>query len=124
MNMVNNIDSLHRNLSNNSFRPSQAPAWFSTLKSLTTLTLENGPLQGQVPPTTFYSTQFRIHQDITLDGESSMHKFNRKHILLSATETICNKLFNQPQVLYRLLQNPKLRKLCNFLSKSTFIYAV
>ncbi|XP_027067734.1 leucine-rich repeat receptor protein kinase HPCA1-like [Coffea arabica] len=48
------------NLSNNSFQPSQAPAWFSTLKSLTTLALENGPLQGQVPQQLFSLPQIQI----------------------------------------------------------------
>ncbi|XP_048141890.1 leucine-rich repeat receptor protein kinase HPCA1-like isoform X9 [Rhodamnia argentea] len=40
-------------LSNNSFAASAAPAWFSTLSSLTTLIIQNGPLQGSVPPNLF-----------------------------------------------------------------------
>ncbi|KAF8041852.1 hypothetical protein BT93_A0446 [Corymbia citriodora subsp. variegata] len=37
-------------LSNNSFAASGAPDWFSTLSSLTTLVIQYGPLQGNVPP--------------------------------------------------------------------------
>ncbi|KAJ9693520.1 hypothetical protein PVL29_009464 [Vitis rotundifolia] len=40
-------------LSNNSFDPSEAPAWFSTLPSLTTLILEYGSLYGSVPQKVF-----------------------------------------------------------------------
>ncbi|VFQ70309.1 unnamed protein product [Cuscuta campestris] len=44
MNSLNYLD-----LSNNTFEQSQAPQWFSTLQSLTTLVMEYGSLQGQVP---------------------------------------------------------------------------
>ncbi|KAL8099389.1 leucine-rich repeat receptor protein kinase HPCA1 [Apium graveolens] len=48
------MDSLNYvDLSNNSFNPSQAPAWFSTLSSLTTLVIEYGSLQGPVPQDLF-----------------------------------------------------------------------
>ncbi|XP_059453327.1 leucine-rich repeat receptor protein kinase HPCA1-like [Corylus avellana] len=40
-------------LSNNSFDPSEAPAWFSALPSLTTLVMEYGKLQGPVPQKLF-----------------------------------------------------------------------
>ncbi|XP_048319930.2 leucine-rich repeat receptor protein kinase HPCA1 isoform X1 [Ziziphus jujuba] len=40
-------------LSNNSFTPSEAPLWFSTLPSLTTLVMEFGSLQGPVPEKLF-----------------------------------------------------------------------
>ncbi|PQQ11564.1 hypothetical protein Pyn_38840 [Prunus yedoensis var. nudiflora] len=40
-------------LSNNSFDPSEAPLWFSTLPSLTTLAVEFGSLQGVVPEKLF-----------------------------------------------------------------------
>ncbi|XP_010653092.1 leucine-rich repeat receptor protein kinase HPCA1 [Vitis vinifera] len=40
-------------LSNNTFDPSEAPAWFSTLPSLTTLILEHGSLYGSVPQKVF-----------------------------------------------------------------------
>ncbi|KAG7944215.1 hypothetical protein I3843_15G088500 [Carya illinoinensis] len=36
-------------LSNNSFKPSEAPTWFSSLSTLTTLVMENGSLQGSIP---------------------------------------------------------------------------
>lgn len=44
-------------LSNNSFQESEAPAWFSSLQSLTTLVIEYGPLQGLVPQKVFSSSQ-------------------------------------------------------------------
>ncbi|XP_068318984.1 leucine-rich repeat receptor protein kinase HPCA1-like [Pyrus communis] len=40
-------------LSNNSFDPSEAPRWISTLLSLTTIVLENVALQGTVPERMF-----------------------------------------------------------------------
>ncbi|RWR90748.1 Protein kinase domain-containing protein [Cinnamomum micranthum f. kanehirae] len=39
----------HVDLSNNLFDKSEAPIWFSTIKSLTTLVMECGTLHGQVP---------------------------------------------------------------------------
>ncbi|KAH0995044.1 hypothetical protein GBA52_018908 [Prunus armeniaca] len=48
MNSLNYVD-----LSNNSFDPSEAPLWFSTLPSLTTLAIEFGSLQGVVPEKLF-----------------------------------------------------------------------
>ncbi|KAJ0016942.1 hypothetical protein Pint_09584 [Pistacia integerrima] len=44
---------LYRDLSNNSFDPSDAPSWFSTLPSLTTLIVEHGSLRGLVPDKLF-----------------------------------------------------------------------
>ncbi|KAG8390701.1 hypothetical protein BUALT_Bualt01G0110900 [Buddleja alternifolia] len=48
MNSLNYVD-----LSNNSFKKSTAPDWFSTLQSLTTLVIEYGPLEGSVPSAVF-----------------------------------------------------------------------
>ncbi|XP_073273684.1 leucine-rich repeat receptor protein kinase HPCA1-like [Primulina huaijiensis] len=48
MNSLNYVD-----LSNNSFKRSEAPNWFSTLSSLNTLVIEYGPLKGSVPPEIF-----------------------------------------------------------------------
>ncbi|TQD77023.1 hypothetical protein C1H46_037469 [Malus baccata] len=48
LNSLNYVD-----LSNNSFDPSAAPLWFSTLPSLTTIVLEYGALQGTVPEKMF-----------------------------------------------------------------------
>ncbi|XP_042963078.1 leucine-rich repeat receptor protein kinase HPCA1-like isoform X1 [Carya illinoinensis] len=47
-------------LSNNSFEPSAAPTWFSTLSTLTTLVMENGSLQGSIPHELFSFPQ--LHQ--------------------------------------------------------------
>ncbi|KAF6151297.1 hypothetical protein GIB67_020619 [Kingdonia uniflora] len=46
-------------LSNNSFDPSGAPGWFSTIDSLTTLVMENGNLQGPVPEKLFSFSQIQ-----------------------------------------------------------------
>ncbi|KAA8517588.1 hypothetical protein F0562_015062 [Nyssa sinensis] len=54
MNSLNYVD-----LSNNSFRQSEAPAWFSTLQSLTTLVVEYGPLQGLLPQKLFSFPQIQ-----------------------------------------------------------------
>ncbi|KAK9124866.1 hypothetical protein Scep_013712 [Stephania cephalantha] len=55
MNVLNYVD-----MSNNSFDASEAPKWFSTIQSLTTLVMENGKLQGLVPQTLFSFPQ--LHQ--------------------------------------------------------------
>ncbi|KAL9401785.1 hypothetical protein Peur_005634 [Populus x canadensis] len=48
------MDSLsYVDLSNNSFDSSESSDWFSTLPSLTTLVIENGPLQGTLTPKVF-----------------------------------------------------------------------
>ncbi|KAI5659304.1 hypothetical protein M9H77_28097 [Catharanthus roseus] len=47
-------------LSNNSFQQSPAPAWFSTLQSLTTLVLEYGSLEGEVPEQLFSLPQIQL----------------------------------------------------------------
>ncbi|XP_017225911.1 leucine-rich repeat receptor protein kinase HPCA1 [Daucus carota subsp. sativus] len=46
-------------LSNNSFDQSEAPAWLSTLSSLTTLIVEYGPFQGIVPSELFSLPQIQ-----------------------------------------------------------------
>ncbi|KAI4295233.1 hypothetical protein L6164_035300 [Bauhinia variegata] len=54
MDTLNYVD-----LSNNSFDPSEAPAWFSTLPSLTTLIMEFGSLQGPLPSKLFSIPQIQ-----------------------------------------------------------------
>ncbi|KAF9592305.1 hypothetical protein IFM89_013531 [Coptis chinensis] len=54
MNSLNYVD-----LSNNSFDPSNAPGWFSTITSLTALVMENGKLQGTVPQKIFSFPQIQ-----------------------------------------------------------------
>ncbi|MCH98165.1 putative leucine-rich repeat receptor-like protein kinase, partial [Trifolium medium] len=44
---------LCRDLSSNNFDPSEAPTWFTTLPSLTTLIMEFGSLEGPLPPKLF-----------------------------------------------------------------------
>ncbi|XP_077239205.1 leucine-rich repeat receptor protein kinase HPCA1-like isoform X2 [Tasmannia lanceolata] len=54
MSFLNYVD-----LSNNSFEASEAPTWFSTIQSLTTLVMENGELKGPVPLKMFSSPQLQ-----------------------------------------------------------------
>ncbi|KAL2227850.1 probable leucine-rich repeat receptor-like protein kinase At5g49770 [Sesamum indicum] len=54
LNSLNYVD-----LSNNSFPQSGAPDWFSTLKSLTTLLIEYGPLNGSIPSELFSLPQIQ-----------------------------------------------------------------
>ncbi|KAK8704598.1 hypothetical protein V6N13_048218 [Hibiscus sabdariffa] len=54
MNTINYVD-----LSNNSFDPTEAPVWFSTLSSLTTLVIEHGSLQGPIPEKLFSFPQIQ-----------------------------------------------------------------
>nr|QJR84049.1 CARD1-like protein 4 [Phtheirospermum japonicum] len=54
MNSLNYVD-----LSNNTFKQSKAPDWFSTLQSLTTLVIEYGPLEGSVPSEIFSLPQIQ-----------------------------------------------------------------
>ncbi|PKI41018.1 hypothetical protein CRG98_038546 [Punica granatum] len=54
MTALNYID-----LSNNSFDASEVPKWFSTLSSITTLVVEYGSLQGQLPQKLFSHPQLQ-----------------------------------------------------------------
>ncbi|KAL6998544.1 hypothetical protein U1Q18_008672 [Sarracenia purpurea var. burkii] len=54
LNSLNYVD-----LSNNSFQRSEAPTWFSTLQSLTTLVIEYGLLQGPLPQKLFSLPQIQ-----------------------------------------------------------------
>ncbi|KAK2647382.1 hypothetical protein Ddye_014871 [Dipteronia dyeriana] len=54
MNSLNYVD-----LSNNSFDPSEAPIWFSTLPSLITLVMEFGSLEGRFPEKLFSCSQIQ-----------------------------------------------------------------
>ncbi|XP_048493695.1 leucine-rich repeat receptor protein kinase HPCA1 isoform X2 [Beta vulgaris subsp. vulgaris] len=55
MNSLSYVD-----LSNNFFEGSEAPEWFSTLLSLTTLMIEYGSLQGPVPQKLFSAPQMQL----------------------------------------------------------------
>ncbi|URE27874.1 leucine-rich repeat receptor-like protein kinase [Musa troglodytarum] len=64
------IDNLNYvDLSNNTFDPSESPAWFSELQSLTALVIESGGLYGEVPQKLFGFPQL---QQVILDD----NKFN------------------------------------------------
>ncbi|CAL9170726.1 unnamed protein product [Musa hybrid cultivar] len=59
------IDNLNYvDLSNNTFDPSESPAWFSELQSLTALVIESGGLYGEVPQKLFGFPQL---QQVILD---------------------------------------------------------
>ncbi|GFP90089.1 probable leucine-rich repeat receptor-like protein kinase at5g49770 [Phtheirospermum japonicum] len=86
MNSLNYVD-----LSNNTFKQSKAPDWFSTLQSLTTLVIEYGPLEGSVPSEIFSLPQI---QEVLI-GNTGMLGYSRKHGLLS-NSTIGKALFYEP----------------------------
>ncbi|CAI0406811.1 unnamed protein product [Linum tenue] len=69
MNNLNYVD-----LSSNFFEPSEAPTWFSTLPSLTTLVMEHGSLQGPLPPKIFSFPQIQqvLLNDNAFNGTLSM----------------------------------------------------
>ncbi|KAF4354441.1 hypothetical protein F8388_018401, partial [Cannabis sativa] len=46
-------------LSNNTFDATESPGWFSSLSAITTIIIENGPLQGQIPEELFSSPQLQ-----------------------------------------------------------------
>ncbi|TXG53539.1 hypothetical protein EZV62_018795 [Acer yangbiense] len=52
-NLTNLTTLSYLDMSNNTFDQSTIPSWFSTLQSLTTLTMESTELQGEVPATVF-----------------------------------------------------------------------
>jgi hypothetical protein len=54
MNMLNVVD-----LGNNQFNPSVAPDWFTTLTNLTSLSVSNGGLVGEVPAALFALPQLQ-----------------------------------------------------------------
>ncbi|GAA0142250.1 transmembrane signal receptor [Lithospermum erythrorhizon] len=57
---LSGMDSLNYvDLSNNTFEPSEAPSWFYTLPSLTTLVIEYGSLQGSISPRLFSLPQIQ-----------------------------------------------------------------
>ncbi|KAB5561866.1 hypothetical protein DKX38_006823 [Salix brachista] len=60
-------------LSNNSFFSSEAPDWFSTLPSLTTLVIEHGSLQGTLPSKVFSFPQI---QQVLLRNNALNGSFN------------------------------------------------
>nr|TKR58877.1 putative leucine-rich repeat receptor-like protein kinase [Populus alba] len=68
MDALNYVD-----LSNNSFYSSEAPDWFSTLPSLTTLVIEHGSLQGTLPSKVFSFPQI---QQVLLRNNALNGSFN------------------------------------------------
>ncbi|KAK1567558.1 hypothetical protein Q3G72_013507 [Acer saccharum] len=52
-NLTNLTTLNYLDMSNNTFDPSPIPLWFSTLRSLTTLTMDHTELEGEVPTTIF-----------------------------------------------------------------------
>ncbi|KAE8731855.1 putative leucine-rich repeat receptor-like protein kinase [Hibiscus syriacus] len=72
MNTLNYVD-----LSNNSFDPTEAPVWFSTLSSLTTLVIEHGSLQGPVPEKLFSFPQLQqVSGVLDVDRKLRNNAFN------------------------------------------------
>ncbi|KAJ4817028.1 Leucine-rich repeat protein kinase family protein [Rhynchospora pubera] len=71
MNQLNYVD-----LSNNTFDPSESPAWFSELSSLTALIIQSGGLQGEVPAALFSIPPLQevILDDNALNGTLDISK--------------------------------------------------
>ncbi|KAF8411900.1 hypothetical protein HHK36_004458 [Tetracentron sinense] len=120
-------------LSNNSFAPSAAPAWFSTIQSLTTLVLEYGTLQGPVPQMLFSFPQLQqvklrdnafneslnmgnsISQQLQLvdlqNNQISSATFTNTLILLG--NPVCNALLNTVYCQLQELPKPYSTSLAN-----------
>ncbi|GAB4832507.1 hypothetical protein Ancab_006528 [Ancistrocladus abbreviatus] len=92
----------HFDLSNNSFDESEAPEWFSTLRSLTTLIMEFGSLEGPIPQDLFAFPQLQrvlIGNPVcTTAVELSSTRFH------SIESTLCTNLGLTPGSIS--LQNP------------------
>nr|XP_010921260.2 probable leucine-rich repeat receptor-like protein kinase At5g49770 [Elaeis guineensis] len=81
MNDLNYVD-----LSNNTFDPSESPAWFSQIESLTALVIQFGGLYGQVPQKLFSFPQLQqvILDDNKFNGNLDMgHNFSQQLQLVS-----------------------------------------
>ncbi|RRT55409.1 hypothetical protein B296_00047892, partial [Ensete ventricosum] len=74
-----------RDLSNNTFDPSESPAWFSELQSLTALVIESGGLYGEVPQTLFSSPQLQ-QQKPAVPYSTSLANYDISTYLLRSTE--------------------------------------
>ncbi|XP_020230734.1 probable leucine-rich repeat receptor-like protein kinase At5g49770 isoform X2 [Cajanus cajan] len=106
MNALCNLD-----MSNNSFKPLDFPGWFSTLKSLTTLKMENTQLQGQVPTSLFriINLQTVVLKDNKINGTLDIGSSYSNHLRLVDLETNSIDSFQQndvPNVKIILKDNP------------------
>jgi hypothetical protein len=65
---------IHRDMSNNSFTPSNIPSWFSNLTNIMTLTMQSVGISGQVPQElfSFRKLQHLILSDNQLNGTLDM----------------------------------------------------
>ncbi|CAL9065167.1 unnamed protein product [Musa banksii] len=80
MNNLNYVD-----LSNNSFSPSEAPGWFTTIESLTALVIESGGLLGQIPEGLFSLPQL---QQVLLDNNQFNGTLNMSSIVGSQLQLV------------------------------------
>ncbi|WOK95895.1 putative leucine-rich repeat receptor-like protein kinase [Canna indica] len=80
MDFLNYLD-----LSNNSFDPSEAPNWLSGLNNLTTLIIESGGLQGQVPQEIFSFPQL---QEVRLNNNSFSGTLNMSTKITQALKIV------------------------------------
>ncbi|WCJ27916.1 Leucine-rich repeat protein kinase family protein [Euphorbia peplus] len=80
MNSLSYVD-----LSNNSFVTSEAPTWFSTLPSLTTLVLENASLEGPFPPKIF---SFQQIQQVLLKNNAFSDQLDMGEAIGSQLEVV------------------------------------
>ncbi|KAJ6746816.1 LEUCINE-RICH REPEAT-CONTAINING PROTEIN [Salix koriyanagi] len=84
MDALNYVD-----LSNNSFESSEAPDWFLTLSSLTTLVIEQGSLQGILPAEVFSFPQL---QQVLL--RNNAFQWLLQHGLILVGNPVCTALSN------------------------------
>ncbi|XP_065023092.1 leucine-rich repeat receptor protein kinase HPCA1-like [Musa acuminata AAA Group] len=80
MHVLNYLD-----LSNNSFDPSEAPNWFSDLHNLTTLIIESGGLQGEVPQDLFSLSNL---QEVRLSNNAFSGTLNMSSNITQGLKTL------------------------------------
>ncbi|CAL9167370.1 unnamed protein product [Musa hybrid cultivar] len=80
MHVLNYLD-----LSNNSFDPSEAPNWFSDLHNLTTLIIESGGLQGEVPQDLFSLSKL---QEVRLSNNAFSGTLNMSSNITQGLKTL------------------------------------
>ncbi|KAL9276307.1 hypothetical protein ACSQ67_026145 [Phaseolus vulgaris] len=87
-------------MSNNSFKPLDFPEWFSNLKSLTTLKMEQTQLQGQIPSSLFglVNLQTVVLKDNKINGTLDVGSSYSRELRLVDLETNSIDIFKQNEV--------------------------
>ncbi|CAN6450292.1 unnamed protein product [Victoria cruziana] len=92
--LTNMQDLAYLDLSNNSFDASPAPPWFTTLERLTTLVMENGKLEGEVPEHLFSLSSIRTVRlrNNSFNGTLNLEGINTQLQLLNLENNGISKL--------------------------------